>query len=90
MAQGKEERVGYNASFRIEEKARRASRESPLLANSAMRVFQEVTLDWSTYLLNHVVRLALVLVEYCFLWSLGKSKMYSDIFIHSRKWLVFR
>lgn len=67
MAQGKVERFGCRASFRIDEKARRASTESPLRAKSAMTVFQDETLVWSTYLLNQVVRLALIEVEYCFL-----------------------
>lgn len=60
MAQGKVERVGVRPSFRIEEKARRASIESPLRAKSAMTEFHEWTLDLSKYLLNQVARLELV------------------------------
>ncbi|KAI8556699.1 hypothetical protein RHMOL_Rhmol05G0274200 [Rhododendron molle] len=56
MAQGKVERSGLRKSFRMEEKARRASTESPPLANSAMIKFHEETLVLSTYLLNKVVR----------------------------------
>ncbi|OMO85510.1 hypothetical protein CCACVL1_10134 [Corchorus capsularis] len=40
--------------------ARRASAESPPRANSAIIEFQEETLDLSTYLPNHVVRLDFV------------------------------
>lgn len=60
MAQGKEERSGLRESFRMDEKARRASTESPPRAKSAMTEFQEETLVLSTYLLNQVVRLWLV------------------------------
>lgn len=60
MAQGKVERFGLRESLRIEEKARRASMESPLRARSAMTEFQEKTLVLSTYWLNQVVRFWLV------------------------------
>lgn len=59
IAQGKVERFGMRESFRMEEKARRASTESPLRASSAMIEFQDQTLVLSTYLLNKVVRLGL-------------------------------
>lgn len=59
MAQGKVERVGTRESLRKEEKARRASTESPARASSAMTEFQERTLVLSTYLLKKVVRLGL-------------------------------
>lgn len=58
MAQGKVKRLGCKLSLRMEEKARRASTESPLRARSAMTEFQEETLVLSTYLSNMVVRLA--------------------------------
>lgn len=60
MAQGKLDRLGLRASFRMEEKARRASTESPPRAKSAITEFHEWTLDLSTYLLNHVARLGLL------------------------------
>ncbi|KAG5526962.1 hypothetical protein RHGRI_028034 [Rhododendron griersonianum] len=63
MAQGKVERSGLRESFRMEEKARRASTESPPRANSAMTEFHEETLVLSTYLLNKVVRFLEQLVE---------------------------
>lgn len=56
MAQGKVERPGLRESFRMDEKARRASTESPARAKSAMTAFQEETSVLSTYLLNQVVR----------------------------------
>ena len=56
MAQGKVLRLGRRESLRMEEKARRASRESPLRARSAMTEFQQETLVLSTYLSNMVVR----------------------------------
>lgn len=63
MVQGKVDLLGLRESLRMEENARRASRESPLRAKSAMTEFQEETLVLSTYLLNQVVRLGLELVE---------------------------
>lgn len=60
MAQGKVERFGMRECFRMEEKARRASTESPARASSAMTEFQDETFVLSTYLLNKVVRLGLV------------------------------
>lgn len=63
MEQGKVERSGLRESFRMEEKARRASTESPPRANSLMTEFHEDTLVLSTYLLNKVVRLLEQLVE---------------------------
>lgn len=60
MAQGKVERLGLRWDLRIEEKALRASIESPLRAKSAMMEFQEWTLLLSMYLLNSVVMFAVV------------------------------
>lgn len=59
MAQGKVERLGWRESFRIEEKARRASEESLLRARSAMTEFHEKTSVLSTYLLKRVVKFCL-------------------------------
>lgn len=59
MAQGRVERLGWSESFRMEEKARRASEESLLRARSAMTEFHEKTSVLSTYLLKRVVRFCL-------------------------------
>ena len=59
MAQGKVERLGWRESFRIEEKARRATEESLLRARSAMTEFHEKTSVLSTYLLKSVVKFCL-------------------------------
>lgn len=48
--------MGLRESFRIDEKAPRASTELPLRARSAITEFQEETSVLSTYLLNHAVR----------------------------------
>ena len=81
------ERFGSRESFRVKKKARRVSTESPLRDKSAITVFQDERLVWSTYLLNQVVRLALIEVEYCFPFAtqrnLSRNELYIDIFIHS-------
>lgn len=59
-AQGKVERFGFRESFRMEEKARRASTESPLRAKSAMIEFHENTSDLSKNLLKNVATLGFV------------------------------
>ena len=56
MTQGKVDLLGLTESFRIDRNARRASKESPLRAKSAMTEFHEETLVLSTYLLNHSLR----------------------------------
>ena len=53
------ERLGWRESFRIEEKARRASEESLLRARSAMTEFHEKTSVLSKYLLKRVVKFCL-------------------------------
>ncbi|KAJ1391987.1 hypothetical protein SESBI_36171 [Sesbania bispinosa] len=58
MVQGKVERLGFRESLRMEEKALRASKESPLRARSAITEFQLETLLLSTYLPNMLVRFA--------------------------------
>lgn len=60
IAQGKVERLGLRWDLRMEEKALRASTESPLRANSAMIEFHEWTLVLSMYLSNSVVMVAVV------------------------------
>lgn len=60
IVQGKVERFGLRWDLRMEEKALRASTESPPRANSAMIEFHEWTLFTSMYLLNRVVMLAVV------------------------------
>lgn len=55
IVQGNVERFGLRESFRMEEKARRASRESPPRANSAMMVFHDWTLFLSIYLVKRVL-----------------------------------
>lgn len=60
MAQGKVERSGLRESLLMDQKARSASTESPLRANSAMIVFHEETWVLSTYLLNRVAMFGLV------------------------------
>lgn len=59
MAQGKEERLGLMANLRMEQKARRDSRESPSRDRSAMAEFQEKTLDLSMYLEKKAERFGL-------------------------------
>lgn len=59
-AQGKVERLGLRESFRMEEKARRASTASPLRAKSAMIEFHENTSDLSKYLLKKLATLGFV------------------------------
>lgn len=57
MTQGNVDLVGRRESFRMDEKARRASTEKPLRAKSAMTEFQLETLVPSTYLMNQALRL---------------------------------
>lgn len=60
MVQGKVERFGVRDSFRMAEKARRDSTDSPARERSAMTEFHDQTLVVSTYLLKKVARLELL------------------------------
>lgn len=88
MAQGKEERFGLRESFRIDQKARRASTELPLRAKSAITEFQQETSALSTYLLNQAVRL-LEPAEYWRLRLIVGQNLDFEILIHSFTYLLW-